>query len=189
MITMPIILNILFALQTISMTASPAPKNTPFTLFNFSKGASIKNWRIVNDNVMGGISTATFNLSKEGHGLFQGKVSTENNGGFASVRYTMEEIKVEKLNTIRLKLKGDGKNYQFRIKNKTSDYFSYITTFSTSGEWQVIELKLKDFYASFRGRKLEIPNFDKNEIGQAAILIANGKNEAFKLEIDKIEVY
>jgi hypothetical protein len=101
----------------------------------------------------------------------------------------MEEIKVEKLNTIRLKLKGDGKNYQFRIKNKTSDYFSYITTFSTNGEWQVIELKLKDFYASFRGRKLEIPNFDKNEIGQAAILIANGKNEAFKLEIDKIEVY
>ena len=187
--TMPIILNILFALQSISMTVNPAPQNKPITLFNFSKGESIKNWRIVNDNVMGGISTATFNLSKEGHGIFQGKVSTENNGGFASVRYIMDEMNIKETTTIKIKVKGDGKNYQFRIKNKTSDYFSYITTFSTNGEWQVIELKLKDFYASFRGRKLEIPNFDKSAIGQAAILIANGKDEAFKLEIDIIEVY
>jgi len=187
--TMPIILNILFALQSISMTVNPAPQNKPITLFNFSKGESIKNWRIVNDDVMGGISTSSFKLSKAGHGIFQGDVSTENNGGFASVRYIMDEINIKESTTIKIKVKGDGKNYQFRIKNKTSDYFSYITTFSTNGEWQVTELKLKDFYASFRGRKLEIPNFDKSEIGQVAILIANGKDEAFKLEIDKIEVY
>ena len=187
--TMPIILNILFALQSISMTVNLAPQNKPITLFNFSKGESIKNWRIVNDDVMGGISTATFNLSKEGNGIFQGKVSTKNNGGFASVRYIMDEMNIKESTRIKIKVKGDGKNYQFRIKNKTSDYFSYITTFSTNGEWQVIELKLKDFYASFRGRKLEIPNFDKSAIGQAAILIANGKDEAFKLEIDIIEVY
>ena len=186
---MPIILNILFALQTISMTASPTPYDTTITLFNFSKGGNIKNWRIVNDDVMGGISTSSFKLNKAGHGVFQGNVSTENNGGFASVRYIMDEMNIKESTTIRIKVKGDGKNYQFRIKNKTSDYFSYITTFSTNGEWQVIDLKLKDFYASFRGRKLEIPNFDKGEIGQAAVLIANGENEAFKLEIDLIEVH
>jgi len=186
---MPIILNILFAFQTIGMAASPAPCDTPITLFHFTKGVSIKNWRIVNDNVMGGISSSSFKLSKAGHGIFQGDVSTENNGGFASVRYIMDEMNIKASTVIRISVKGDGKNYQFRLKNKTSDYFSYITTFSTNGEWQVIELKLKDFYASFRGRKLEIPNFDKDEIGQVAFLIANGTDEAFKLEIDKIEVY
>ena len=186
---MSIILNILFALQTLSMTASQAPHNTPMTLFNFSKGIKIKNWRIVNDDVMGGISTSSFKLSKSGHGIFQGNVSTENNGGFASVRHIMDEMNIKASTTIRIKVKGDGKNYQFRIKNKTSDYFSYITTFSTNGEWQVMELKLKDFYASFRGRKLEIPNFDKDEICQVAFLIANGTDEAFKLEIDSIELY
>jgi hypothetical protein len=138
---------------------------------------------------MGGISTSIFKLSKAGHGIFQGNVSTENNGGFASVRYIMDELNIKETTTIRIKVKGDGKNYQFRIKNKMSDYFSYITTFSTNGEWQVINLKLEDFYASFRGRKLDLPRFDKNEIGQVAILIANGRDEAFKLEIDKIEVY
>ena len=186
---MPIILNILFAFQTIGMAASPAPCDTPITLFHFTKGVSIKNWRIVNDDVMGGISSSSFKVSKAGYGIFQGDVSTENNGGFASVRYIMDEIAIKESTTIRIKVKGDGKNYQFRIKNKTSDYFSYITTFSTNGEWQVIDLKFEDFYASFRGRKLEIPNFDKNEIGQVAFLIANGTDEAFKLEIDKIELY
>ena len=171
------------------MTVNPEPHNRPITLFNFSKGINIKNWRIVNDDVMGGISTSSFKLSKAGHGIFQGDVSTENNGGFASVRYVMDEMNIKASTTIIIKVKGDGKNYQFRIKNKMSDYFSYITTFSTNGEWQVIELKLEDFYASFRGRKLEIPNFDKKRIDQIAILIANGADEAFKLEIDKIELY
>jgi hypothetical protein len=187
--TMPFILNILFALQYFSMTVNPAPHNTPFTLFNFTKGVNIKSWRVVNDDVMGGISSATFNLSKEGHGLFQGKVSTENNGGFASVRYTMDGLKLGKLKTIHITVKGDGKNYQFRIKNKKSDYYSYITTFQTSGDWQEIELQLKDFYPSFRGRKLDIPNFNKKNIEQISILIANKKKESFSLEIDKIELH
>jgi len=186
---MPIILNILFAFQTIGMAAIPATCDTPITLFHFTKGVNIKNWRIVNDDVMGGISTSSFKLNKEGHGVFQGKVSTENNGGFASVRYIMDEIAIKESTTIRIKVKGDGKNYQFRLKNKNSDYFSYATTFSTNGEWQIVELKLKNFYASFRGRKLDIPNFDKSEIGQAAFLIANGEDQTFKLEIDKIELY
>jgi len=186
---MPIILNILFALQTFSLLGSPAPQSTPITLFHFTKGISIKNWRIVNDDVMGGISNSSFKLSRAGHGIFQGNVSTKNNGGFASVRHIMNKININESTTIRVKVKGDGKNYQFRIKNKKSDYFSYITTFSTSGEWQIIELKLKDFYASFRGRKLDLPNFDQQEIEQIAFLIANGENEAFKLEIEKIELH
>ena len=133
------------------MTERPALDGTPITLFDFSKGVNIKNWSIVNDDVMGGISNSKFQLNNSGNGIFQGNVSTENNGGFASVRCIMDEVNIEEATALRIKVKGDGKNYQFRIKNKTSDYFSYITTFSTSGEWQIIELPLNDFYASFTG--------------------------------------
>jgi NADH dehydrogenase [ubiquinone] 1 alpha subcomplex assembly factor 1 len=181
------LINALLSLQIFSMNLSH--KESSVTLFDFSENSDIKNWRIINDDVMGGISSATFNLSTEGHGLFQGKVSTENNGGFASVRFTMNKIKCENHNMVRIILKGDGKNYQFRIKNNNSDYFSYVTTFSTNGEWQTIDLKLKDFYPSFRGRKLDIPNFNKKTIEQISILIANKKKESFSLEIDKIELY
>jgi len=183
------ILNLLFAIQIISMTERPDLDGTPITLFDFSKGVNIKNWSIVNDDVMGGISNSKFQLSSSGNGIFQGNVSTENNGGFASVRYIMDEINIEEATAVKIKIKGDGKDYQFRIKNKTSDYFSYITTFSTSSEWQIIELPLNDFYASFRGRRLDLPNFNKKAIEQIAFLIANGTDETFKLEIDKIEVH
>jgi hypothetical protein len=100
----------------------------------------------------------------------------------------MEPITVENMKTVKIKLKGDGKDYQFRIKHKTSDYYSYIKSFSTNGNWQTIELNLSDFYPSFRGRKLDIPNFDKNSIQQISILIANKKNESFELALDKIEL-
>ena len=77
-----------------------------------------------------------------------------------------------------MRLKGDGKNYQFRMKHKSSDYFSYINTFSTSGDWQVIEMKLSDFFQVLE-EKLNKPNFDEDSIEQIAILIANKKNENF----------
>ncbi len=181
------LLNAMLSIQLLSLNLSH--KVPSVTLFDFSKNSDISKWRVVNDDVMGGISKATFKLNTQGNGHFEGEVSTDNNGGFASVRYIMDQITIQESTTIRIKVKGDGKNYQFRIKNKNSDYFSYITTFSTSGDWQTIELKLKDFYPSFRGRKLDIPNFNKKTIEQISILIANKKKESFSLEIDKIELH
>ena len=157
-------------------------------IFDFDSNSNISSWRIVNDDVMGGVSTSSFTLNPNNNGVFKGSVSTENNGGFASVRYTMDPIKVKNMNTLKIRVKGDGKDYQFRIKNKASDYYAYIKTFSTSGSWQTIELKLSDFYPGFRGRKLDMPNFEKNSIEQISILIANKKNEKFELEIDRIEL-
>lgn len=179
---------LLIAFLSLQMVSKNTFKDSKFIIFDFSKDSNIKNWRIVNDDVMGGISSSTFTLSKDGHGVFKGIVSTDNNGGFASVRYAMNKTKVENLNSITIRLKGDGKNYQFRIKHKNSDYFSYITSFSTSGEWELIEIKLADLYPSFRGRKLDKPNFNKNDMEQISFLIANNKNERFQLEIDRIEL-
>ena len=41
---------------------------------------------------------------------------------------------------------------------------------------------------SFRGRKLEEPNFFHKSIEEVTFLIANKKNEEFMLLIDKIEL-
>jgi len=189
LILMNFLLPALLSLQIMALFVTTDPKESTTRLFDFTLDSNIKNWRIVNDDVMGGISSSTFGLSDAGNGIFKGKVSTDNNGGFASVRYNMDEFKCDQHKTIRIRLKGDGKNYQFRIKNKSSDYYSYITTFSTSGEWETVEMNLEDFYPSFRGRKLDKPNFNKKSLEQVSILIANKKNESFKLEIDHIELY
>ena len=157
-------------------------------IFDFNTNSSINNWIIVDDVVMGGRSLGIFELNNKGNGVFSGSISLENNGGFSSVRYRFEKLILEKFKTIVLKIKGDGKNYQFRIKHKSSDYASYITSFSSSGEWQEIEIPIKSMYPSFRGRKLDEPNFNHEFIEEITFLIANKKNEDFKLLIDKIEL-
>jgi hypothetical protein len=40
----------------------------------------------------------------------------ENNGGFSMVRYPFDKMKVNKDDKIIIKLKGDGKKYELRIK-------------------------------------------------------------------------
>ena len=157
-------------------------------IFDFNENSSINNWLVVDDVVMGGRSTGNFKLSKDGNGVFYGNVSLENNGGFSSVRYRFEKLMLEKFKTIVLKIKGDGKNYQFRIKHKSSDYASYITSFSSSGEWQEIKIPIESMYPSFRGRKLNEPNFYHESMEEITFLIANKQNEDFKLLIDKIEL-
>ena len=47
-----------------------------------------------------------------------GNISLENNGGFSSVRHSFRKKVVSEFEQIVLKVKGDGKTYQFRIKEK-----------------------------------------------------------------------
>ena len=159
-----------------------------FIIFDFDKNSSISNWVVVDDVVMGGRSTGNFKLNKDGNGVFYGNVSLDNNGGFSSLRHGFNKLNIEKFKTLVLKIKGDGKNYQFRIKHKSSDYASYITSFSSSGEWQELEIPINSMYPSFRGRKLDEPNFSHESVEEITFLIANKKNEDFMLIIDKISI-
>jgi len=157
-------------------------------IFDFNKSAEIQNWLIVDDVVMGGKSSGTFNLNADGFGVFEGNISLDNNGGFSSVRYRFEKTLVKEYSTVHIKLRGDGKKYQFRIKAKSGDYYSYISPFQTTGEWQEIEIPLKEMYPSFRGRKLDQPNFSDDYIEEITFLIGNKKEEDFQLLIAKIEL-
>ena len=134
------------------------------SIFDFNTESDISNWSITDDVVMGGQSSGSFYLDNDGYGVFEGSVSIENNGGFSSVRYRGSKIQLTDQNNLRIRLKGDGKKYQFRIKVNTSDYYSFIYTFKTTGDWEIIEISLKDFYPSFRGRKLNFPNFSLEEV-------------------------
>lgn len=157
-------------------------------IFDFNQKSDLKNWVIIDDVVMGGKSTSYIELSPQGHGVFKGKVSLVNYGGFSTVRYRFQKKWIKDFTKIVLKIKGDGKNYQFRMRANSKDYFAYILKFSTHGDWQEIDIPIKNMYPSFRGRKLDKPNFSEDYIEEIAFLIANKKEEGFKLMIDKIEL-
>jgi NADH dehydrogenase [ubiquinone] 1 alpha subcomplex assembly factor 1 len=158
------------------------------TLFDFEKNTNIQDWRVVDDVVMGGRSSGSFSLNPEGYGVFEGRISLENNGGFSSVRYGFDKKQIKGYSKVVIRLKGDGKNYQFRIKEDSDTYYSYIAPFATSGEWQEIEIPLAEMYPSFRGRKLDLPNFSHGTIEELTFLIGNKKSEDFRLLIDTIEM-
>ena len=157
-------------------------------LFNFSKQSDLSQWQVVNDGVMGGLSEGQFTLNDEGHGVYTGKVSLANNGGFSSLRFRFQQREIHGFEYIVLRLKGDGKRYQLRLKNDQTQRHSYIQYVETHGEWQTIRLKLVDFYPWFRGVPLRIPNYDGRSIGELAFLIGNKKEEAFELTIDAISL-
>jgi NADH dehydrogenase [ubiquinone] 1 alpha subcomplex assembly factor 1 len=157
-------------------------------IFDFNKESTISDWKIVDDVVMGGRSNGSFTLNNDGHGEFSGVISLDNNGGFSSVRYRFKENDVANYSTFILKIKGDGKKYQFRVKSTTNDYHSYIYVIQTDNTWQTIEILFSEMYPAFRGRDLNMVNYPGKEMEEVAFLIGNKKRESFKLEIDKIEL-
>jgi hypothetical protein len=158
------------------------------TIFDFKTNKELSSWYVVNDDVMGGRSTADFFRSPAGHAVFEGKVSLENNGGFSSVRHRFPEKKIEGYQFISIRLKGDGKKYQFRMKTSRWDRHSYIYYFETSGEWQTIQIPLSEMKPSFRGNFLDMPNYPGEKVEEIAFLIANYKAEKFNLKLESISL-
>ncbi len=155
-------------------------------LFDFNTATDITHWVITDDVVMGGRSNGAFSINNEGHGVFHGNVSLENNGGFSSVRYRFAPINVDRFTRIIIRIKGDGNPFQFRVKSSAADQFSYVAVFNTTTEWATVEIPFNSMYPSFRGQKLTIPNYPGRQLEEVAFLIGNKKAGAFTLEIDKI---
>ncbi len=157
-------------------------------LYQFNKNSKPKDWNIVDDIVMGGRSSGGIKINNDGHGVFSGNVSLENNGGFSSIKYRFNKKTLNKNSKIILKIKGDGKPYQFRLKSKSSDKHSYISHFNTGVDWEIIRIDLHSMHPSYRGKQLNLPYDRINSFEEVSIFIGNKINETFKLEIDSIKI-
>ena len=155
-------------------------------IYKFTTSTKVSEWRIVNDGVMGGISKSSLMLNDFGNGQFMGHVSLANNGGFASIQLNKTIQLADEKKFILLRIKGDGKSYEFRLKSQISQSESYVHQFTTTGEWEIIKLPMSEFYPQFFGRKLNTHNFNFKSIEQMSFLIANKQEEDFRLLIDWI---
>ena len=157
-------------------------------LFDFNHQRDLSSWTVVDDGVMGGLSAGKLGMEENGHAIFSGTVSLENNGGFSSIRHYFEPLDVRSYSKVVLKVKGDGKRYQFRLKSSRYHRHTYVHYFVTNSTWQHIEIPLADFYPTFRGRTLNIPNYPGEVMEEIAFLIGNKKAEPFQLWIDQVEL-
>lgn len=159
---------------------------TPTVLSDFSDKSEVKNWNVMNDGVMGGKSEGSLKAAKDGTVMFTGDVSLKNNGGFTSIRSSFQSKNISGATKVLIKLKGDQKKYQFRVKNQIYDRHVYKYEFETTGDWETITIPLNEMIPSFRGMRPNLPNYEAETLAEIGILIANKKNESFELHIAKI---
>lgn len=165
-------------------------KDQEHMILDFSSAEDKASWQIVNDGVMGGISTSKIFFKKSGVLIFSGTVSLENNGGFASSRRSANSYNLGGYSGMLLQVRGDGKDYQLRVR--TDDRFdgiSYRYPFKTqSGTTQVIKAFFAEFEPTFRGRIIKdaLP-LSAERIQQIGFLIADKQAGQFSLEIDWIK--
>ena len=160
--------------------------NTSIPLANFSTSDEINRWEVVNDGVMGGKSSGNIELKDDTYGYFHGHVSLRNNGGFTSIRKPLNKTNIKGLKVAKLRIKGDGKSYQFRVKSERKDRHVYKYEFETTGEWETISISLKEMTPTYRGYTPDLPNYQAETLAQIGLLIANKKAENFSLLIENI---
>ncbi|PIE35762.1 CIA30 family protein [candidate division KSB3 bacterium] len=161
-------------------------------VIDFNNTDEIENWRIVNDGVMGGLSKSEIVLSDENTAIFQGTVSLEHYGGFASTRAISHDYKLHGYTGLLVRIKGDGRRYQLRIR--TDDRFdgvSYRTHVDINADsWMTIRIPFADFVPVFRGRIVkDAPPISPENIHQIGFLIADKQAGDFRFEIDWIQAY
>ena len=155
---------------------------------DFSGNGLPLRWFSVNDNVMGGRSLGSFEVS-EGRLLFSGSLNT-NGGGFASIRTQALDLKLGRAEGIHLTLRGDGRLYTMMLRQEGDRGISYRARFSTTrGETEEVWLPLRSFRPMWRGRELDRPPLDPGRIESLGFMIADKIDGAFRLEVDAVRSY
>lgn len=172
-----------WACLAMTMNADAASE---IVLFAFQGDTSSPVWQVVNDDVMGGVSTSRFQVLTTGGAVFSGVVSRENNGGFASVRSSPVRQDLNGTDAFVLRVRGDGRRYKFTARTETGfNAPNYQAEFTTKrGEWEEHRLAFMKFVPTFRGRELtDVPPLNPAKVTSVGFLISDQQEGAFKLEV------
>ena len=175
--------------------AAPTPQNravthpdTAWLLFDFSDPAAVTEWSAIDDRVMGGISSSRLRHDPAGHAIFEGKVSLERNGGFASIRSRPADRGKPSAQTCLIEGRAAGKRFKLNLLTDDAfDSINYQASLAPSANWQTLHIPLSAFRATFRGREVPgAPALDPARIRQVGLMIAERQAGAFALEVRRI---
>ena len=161
------------------------------TLLDFDDEADAALWRPVGDVVMGGVSSSAFGIAEPSIARFSGNVSLENFGGFASVRTPPRDWDTAGAAAFVLRVRGDGKAYKFTLRTGDGfDGIQYQARFVVpAGEWTDVRLPVRDFVATFRGRKVpSAASLDPAKVRALGLMISDKQAGPFELLVDRIAI-
>lgn len=169
------------------MTIGAALAGDERILFDFS--AKSPDWFVVNDGVMGGVSSSSVKF-ENGVLVFEGQVRLENNGGFASVRSNSSEQNLGEFLGVSLRVRGDGKMYALNLRTSSARGILYQSEFQTkAGEWTELQVPFSQLRPTRFGNTLKGFALEANRIESFGFIIANKRQERFELVVDWIKAY
>ncbi|RPH45262.1 MAG: CIA30 family protein [Burkholderiales bacterium] len=156
----------------------------------FDTPASVTAWRAIDDRVMGGVSRSRMRHDPAGHACFEGTVSLDRGGGFASVRAPVSAVGDAATRGWRLEALGDGRRYRLALVTAdVVDGVVYQADFAPAAmAWSMVELPLSAFVARFRGRGVpDAPPLRAAHVRQVGLLIGDRQAGPFVLALRRIE--
>ena len=171
----------------------PQEKNYLIDDFQSENVASMGTvWRMFTDRVMGGLSngTANYEIQDDRRCLrLRGDVSLENNGGFIQVALPLEKSGIpfdaSEYAGVRATVKGNGEDYYIHLRTTRTrrPWQYYGAPFSTTGNWQTIDIA----FSLFKAENLSFP-LDTKELQRIAVV---GIKKEFRADIaiDRLEFY
>ncbi len=185
----------------------------PKLIFDFADPSAVQAWHAIDDRVMGGLSRSGLRHDVQGHAVFEGEVSLERNGGFASVRSTPADrgqpdaaaclIEVRGPTSVptsnnsngnssgSVSSRGDSRHFKLSLLTDNGfDSLNYQARFSpTGGDWQTLRLPLAAFRPSFRGSEVQgAPGLDPARVRQVGLMVADRQAGPFALDIRRISL-
>ena len=160
-------------------------------LLDFTGADAAQKWQAVNDNVMGGVSNGRFKITADNTLEFSGKLSLENNGGFASVRTKPTDQAIKAGDTLVVRVKGDGREYVLNLYTKSRRMaFSYRAPLpTTKDEWTEVSVPLDEFIPTAFGRRVQgMGPVEPDQINGLGFMLSDKQPGAFKLEVGWVKV-
>lgn len=148
-------------------------------------------WRLVTDQVMGGISNGELTLDEhKGRNCLRmlGDVSTENNGGFVQIALSLsEEDEFDATDYTGIEIEASGNNEPYNIHIRTASLWfpwqSYRFTFQATTNWKIFRFpftEIKPYKTSKRFQQHKL-----NRIG----LVAIGREFKADLCVASVKLY
>ncbi len=160
-------------------------------LTDFTAASPDLGWYVVNDNVMGGRSDGGFDVAN-GELRFSGRTNTRG-GGFSSIRTGPLALDLSSHGGIRVRVKGDGRRYTWRLTTDARIYgreIAYWADFDTAdGAWQTVDVPFSRFVPRFRGAVLDGPPLDTRQVTGMGLMIYDKRDGPFTLLLATVHAF
>ncbi len=174
-------------------------------IFDFTKpSAELKNvWGALDDVVMGGVSSSSI-IFGENAALFTGNVSTDNSGGFASVRTKNFDpsFNLSGYEGVELRVKGDGQRYKIFLRTEVKwDGLGYSYSFDTvANTWINVRIPFTNLIPVFRAKVVQdAPLIDRSRVCSYQLMLSKFEYDGalnpefspggFTLQVESIKAY